>query len=73
MTDGMRRVAVRVPVEKREQAIAALLDHAPAGFEERDDAGEVEFGIYTDEAGEDRLRAVFPSVASVPAPAAPCS
>ena len=68
MTDGMRRVAVRVPVEKREQAIAALLDHAPAGFEERDDAGEVEFGIYTDEAGEDRLRAVFPSVASVPVP-----
>jgi len=66
MTDGMRRVAVRVSAGGREPTIAALLDLAPAGFEERDDAGEVEFGIYTDEAGEDRLRAVFPSVTSVP-------
>ncbi len=66
MTDGVRRVAVRVPVERREQAIAVLLDLAPAGFEEGDDAGQVEFGIYSDEAGEDRLRAAFRSVASEP-------
>jgi ribosomal protein L11 methyltransferase len=69
MTGRVRRVAVRVPADEREPTIAVLLDLAPAGFEERDDAGEVEFGIYTDVAGEERLRAVFPSAASVSVPA----
>ena len=66
MTPDLLRVAVRVPAEEREQAIAVLLGLAPEGFEEADRAGQIEFGVYTDAAGESQLQAAFEVVESTP-------
>jgi ribosomal protein L11 methyltransferase len=67
VTGQLVRVAVRVPADEREQAIAALLglELAPQGFEEVDRSAEVEFGIYTDTTGEARIRGAFGVVESV--------
>jgi ribosomal protein L11 methyltransferase len=48
-------VSLRVPDEAREAAIARLLERHPEGFEEADG----ELAVYTDGAGEERLRAEF--------------
>jgi ribosomal protein L11 methyltransferase len=66
MTPDLLRVAVRVPAEGREQAIAVLLALAPEGFEETDRPGQIEFGVYTDAAGESQLQAAFDVVESTP-------
>jgi ribosomal protein L11 methyltransferase len=60
------RVAVRVASGKREQAIASLLELAPEGFDEIENGGEIEFGVYTDADGESRLRAAFGTAVSTP-------
>jgi len=65
VTEQLLRVAVRVPPHEREQAIARLLDLAPLGFEESERPGEVELAVYTDLAGEMRLRAAFGAVESM--------
>jgi len=49
-----------------EIARARLLLLAPGGFEEADADDEVELRLYTDPAGEARVREVFGSVSSVP-------
>jgi len=59
-------VAVHVLAEEREQAIAVLLELAPQGFEETDRAGQIEFAVYTDAAGESQLHAAFEVVESTP-------
>ena len=41
-----------------------VLELAPEGFDEVDRGGETEFGVYTDAAGEARLRAAFGTVES---------
>jgi len=57
---------VRAPVAEVEIARARLLALAPRGFEEADADDEVELRVYTDPAGEARVREVFGSVSSVP-------
>jgi len=66
MSSDLRRVAVRVPRADRELAIAAVLELAPDGFDEVDAGEELELGIYTDAAGEARVRHVFPAAAAAP-------
>ena len=44
----MRRVSVRVPLERAEEARALLLELAPEGFEERERGTELELAAYTD-------------------------
>ena len=68
LADGtvVLRVAVRVSGRERENAIATLLELAPEGFDEAERGDEVEFGVYTDAAGEARLRAAFGSTQSRP-------
>ena len=61
-------MAIRVPPGERERAIALMLELAPEGFDEIDQDGEIEFGVYTDGAGEARLRAVFDPVESTAVP-----
>ena len=51
-------MSLRVPDEAREAAIARLLELHPEGFEEADG----ELAVYTDGAGEERLRAEFGQV-----------
>jgi ribosomal protein L11 methyltransferase len=51
-------VTFRVPAGDREAVIARLLELHPEGFEEADD----ELAVYTDEAGEERLRVEFGAV-----------
>jgi len=57
---------VRVPAGDVEIARARLLPLAPSGFEEADAGDEVELRVYTDPAGEARIREVFGRVSSVP-------
>jgi len=59
-------VAVRVPLAEAEIVRARLLPLAPGGFEEAGADDDVEFRVYTDPAGEARVRGVFGSVSSVP-------
>jgi len=56
------RIAVRVPADDRENAIATLLGVAPNGFEEADAGGDVELVVYGDEAAAVHLRAAFPEL-----------
>jgi ribosomal protein L11 methyltransferase len=53
-------VAVAVPEERLEEARARFLELHPEGFEEADG----ELAVYTDAAGEERLRALFAEVSS---------
>lgn len=55
---------MRVPLAEAEPARAALLELAPDGFEEVDVADAVELVVYTDAAGERRVRRAFPGAAS---------
>jgi ribosomal protein L11 methyltransferase len=66
VNDELRRVVVRVGRDAREEAIAVLLELAPAGFEEVDRGAEVELAVYTDAAGEERLRISFSHARSTP-------
>ncbi len=59
-------MAVRVPLAEAEIARARLLPLAPAGFEEASADDDVEFRVYTDPAGEARIRDVFARASSVP-------
>lgn len=61
MTD-LVRLAVVVPLEQREEAIAALLPLAPDGFEERSLGDAVELAVYASRMHADRVRDVFPTV-----------
>ena len=59
-------MAVRVPLAEAEIARARLLPLAPGGFEEADADDAVELRVYTDPAGEARIRDVFGRASSVP-------
>jgi ribosomal protein L11 methyltransferase len=59
-------VAVRVPAEELEAALATFVDLAPQGFEEVDLGREVELAVFTDEEGEERVRGSFGSVSVTP-------
>jgi ribosomal protein L11 methyltransferase len=56
---SLLRVAVRVPLAEAENARAALVELAPAGFEEVERGTELELAAYTDETGEAALRERF--------------
>jgi ribosomal protein L11 methyltransferase len=66
VTEPLLRVAVRVASDEYDAAIARLLELAPQGFEETERAGEIELAVYTDAAGEARVRAAFAAVESAP-------
>jgi len=53
------RVSFRIPAAGAEIAGSRLLELAPSGFEERVAGGLTELGVYTDEAGAERIRAAF--------------
>lgn len=55
-----------MPADAAEAARAALVELFPEGFEERAAGGALELAVYTDEAGERRLRACFAGVRSTP-------
>jgi ribosomal protein L11 methyltransferase len=55
-----------VPAAEAEIARARLLALEPAGFEEEDGGADVELAAYVDSEGEERLRAVFGAVTSLP-------
>jgi ribosomal protein L11 methyltransferase len=55
-----------VTAAEAEIARARLLPLAPAGFEEVELGGEVELAVYTDAAGEERVRSVFGEALSSP-------
>ena len=48
-----------MPAARAELAGSRLLELAPSGFEERAAGGLTELGVYTDEAGAERIRAAF--------------
>lgn len=58
------RVSVAVPAEQAEEARAAMLELAPAGFEELNTETGVELAAYTDVAGADRIRRRWPAAAT---------
>jgi ribosomal protein L11 methyltransferase len=60
--DELRRVAISVPEALREEVTARLLELHPEGFEEAEDV----LAVFTDAAGEARLRAEFGEVESQP-------
>lgn len=49
-----------------EVAVALLLEHAPDGFEQRDLDRVTELAVFTDDAGEAKLRRAFANVSSEP-------
>lgn len=53
-------MSIAIPVDELEEARARLLELHPEGFEE----GEAELVVYTDAAGETRLREMFEQVAA---------
>lgn len=55
-----------MPAAEGEIARALLLELAPSGFEERDDGANVELAVYVDAAGEERMRAAFGELESLP-------
>lgn len=59
-------MSIRVPVAEAELARAALVELAPAGFEEREESGQTELAVYVDTAGAKRFRAAFPDAVSTP-------
>ena len=52
-------MSVRVPRERAEEARALMLELAPAGFEERETADELELAAYTDAVGGTRIARAF--------------
>jgi ribosomal protein L11 methyltransferase len=58
------RIAVRVPLERAEEARAELLEFAAHGFEERDLPGQLELAVYGDSEVERALRDTFDEVSS---------
>ncbi len=62
----LRRVSFRVPAAEAEIARSRLLDLEPAGFEEEDGGTEVELAAYVGAEGEERIRAAFGAVTSLP-------
>ena len=61
-------MALRVPASELEVAAAWLIEHFPAGFEERGAGGSSELAVFTDTAGEAAVRAAFADVSSDPVP-----
>jgi ribosomal protein L11 methyltransferase len=57
---------VRVPAAQVEEARARVLALFPEGFEEREEAGEVELAVYTDVGGEAQLAEALGPVAVEP-------
>jgi ribosomal protein L11 methyltransferase len=55
-----------VPAAEAEIARARLLALQPAGFEEEDRGAEVELAAYVDAEGEERMRAAFGAVTTLP-------
>jgi ribosomal protein L11 methyltransferase len=55
----LRRVSVTVPLARAEEARATMLELFPEGFEEVEDASDVELVAYTDASGEERLWHTF--------------
>jgi ribosomal protein L11 methyltransferase len=55
----LRRVSVTVPGRRAEEARATMIELFPQGFEEVEDAGDVELAAYTDASGEERLWHAF--------------
>jgi ribosomal protein L11 methyltransferase len=53
---------VRVPADETEIAVAWLLERFPEGFEQRELGDAVELAVYTDDAGEAKLRDAFADV-----------
>jgi ribosomal protein L11 methyltransferase len=62
----LRRVSIGVPAVEAEIARGLLLALAPAGFEEIERSGWIELAAYTDEPGEERIRAAFAQVSTAP-------
>ena len=50
LKEALKRVSIRVPSVRAEEARAAWLERFPAGFEERELDGELELAAYTDDA-----------------------
>jgi ribosomal protein L11 methyltransferase len=57
---------VTVPAERAEEARAKLLELFPEGFEETAEVEAIELAAYTDDLGEEHLRAEFGDVSSRP-------
>lgn len=55
----LRRVSVRVPLERAEEARAIMIELFPEGFEEVDAPDGLELGAYTNAGGEERVWQVF--------------
>jgi ribosomal protein L11 methyltransferase len=63
----LRLVSVRVARERAEEARARILELAPAGFEEAEGTdGAFELRVYTDPAGDARIRTEFEDVRTDP-------
>ncbi len=57
-------MSVRVAPAEAELARARFVELAPEGFEELESAGSVELAVYTNVAGEERVRRLFPAAES---------
>jgi ribosomal protein L11 methyltransferase len=62
----LRRVSVRIPRERGEEARALMLQLAPEGFEESDSGGLLELAAYTGDEGEAAIRSAFGDALAVP-------
>jgi ribosomal protein L11 methyltransferase len=58
----LRRVSITVPRRRAEEARATMIELFPEGFEEVDDAEDVQLVAYTDASGEERLWSAFGGV-----------
>jgi ribosomal protein L11 methyltransferase len=58
-----------IPVERAEEAAAAMIELFPEGYAETRDGDSVEVAAFTDEAGVEKLRAAFGDVRVDPVPA----
>jgi ribosomal protein L11 methyltransferase len=63
--NALRRVSVRVPSSRGEEARALMLRLSPEGFEERELDGLVELAAYAGEEGEAAIREAFAEVSAV--------
>jgi ribosomal protein L11 methyltransferase len=58
----LRRVSITVPRRRAEEARATMIELFPEGFEEIEDAEDVQLAAYTDASGEERLWSAFGGV-----------
>jgi ribosomal protein L11 methyltransferase len=58
----LRRVSITVPRRRAEEARATMIELFPEGFEEVEDAEDVQLAAYTDASGEERLWTAFGGV-----------